>query len=135
MEMTTEEADQARRLEASIRTGQVIVALCRCRQDLEARYKLYGKQYVNSEFAPTQAEVIAHLIWSCEEAAGFAEEKPEKAERWLGFIQGALWAITGRVIKLGHLPSTGDGPLQLLRYGTSNCGLLKLTIQPQGASS
>lgn len=34
-----------------------------------------------------------HLLWMCVTAKGLVEEsRTEKAMRWLGFIQGALWA-------------------------------------------
>lgn len=33
-----------------------------------------------------------HLVFMCEEGASYSEERREKAMRWLGFVQGALWA-------------------------------------------
>jgi hypothetical protein len=33
-----------------------------------------------------------HLVFMCEEGARYAEHRREKAMRWLGFVQGALWA-------------------------------------------
>lgn len=35
----------------------------------------------------------AHLIFMCEEGSGYAERRREKAMRWLGFVQGALWTL------------------------------------------
>ena len=35
---------------------------------------------------------LEHLAWMCEEALTFVDEKSDKAQRWLGFIQGILWA-------------------------------------------
>ena len=36
---------------------------------------------------------MAHLRWMCSEAASFVrQDRMDKAFRWLGFIQGALWA-------------------------------------------
>lgn len=36
---------------------------------------------------------LNHLRWMCQEIINFVnEEKLEKAFRWLGFIQGALWS-------------------------------------------
>lgn len=35
-----------------------------------------------------------HLLWMCDAATEFVEEgDDEKAFRWLGFIQGTLWAM------------------------------------------
>jgi len=34
-----------------------------------------------------------HLVFMCEEGASYAEHRREKAMRWLGFVQGALWAL------------------------------------------
>jgi len=39
---------------------------------------------------------LAHLRWMCDEAATFIldpSDKLDKAMRWLGFIQGALWLL------------------------------------------
>lgn len=33
-----------------------------------------------------------HLVFMCEEGSTYAEERREKAMRWLGFVQGGLWA-------------------------------------------
>ncbi len=41
---------------------------------------------------PTSSEILAHCHWMALEAKKFAESKPDKAMRWLCFIQGALWA-------------------------------------------
>lgn len=39
-------------------------------------------------------DVLCHLAWMCEQAIDFvAEGRMEKAMRWLGFIQGVLWAL------------------------------------------
>jgi len=36
----------------------------------------------------------SHLNWMCEEAQGFIRDgRRDKAMRWLGFIQGALWGM------------------------------------------
>lgn len=57
-------------------------------------------QRVNMEV--TSPDILAqrsHLLWMCLEAKTFvADETPsaaslEKAMRWLGFLQGALWSL------------------------------------------
>jgi hypothetical protein len=36
---------------------------------------------------------LSHVMWMCIDLKGWlCEEKKEKAMRWLGFIQGALWS-------------------------------------------
>lgn len=41
---------------------------------------------------PEEAKfVIAHALWMCEEAVTFSDA--EKKQRWLGFVQGALWTL------------------------------------------
>lgn len=35
---------------------------------------------------------LPHLLFMCEEASTFPPARLEKAMRWLGFVQGALWA-------------------------------------------
>lgn len=44
-------------------------------------------------------EAESHLAWMCEQIPGFMKEgKEEKAQRWLGFVQGSLWAFGLRTI-------------------------------------
>ena len=31
-----------------------------------------------------------HLFWMLDEAVAFAADKPDKANRWLGFVQGCM---------------------------------------------
>lgn len=41
-----------------------------------------------------------HLLWMCEEAKKIVDEgRTEKAMRWLGFLQGALWALRVRTLE------------------------------------
>ena len=40
----------------------------------------------------TEPGALQHIAWMCHEVIKFAGESPDKAQRWLGFIQGALWA-------------------------------------------
>lgn len=43
------------------------------------------------EVAKTQA--MRHVGWMCEQALTWGPERLEKKFRWLGFIQGVLWAF------------------------------------------
>jgi hypothetical protein len=67
----------------------------------EDRLKRYGAKTVRantkSKSHPLDAQVQAnHLLWMCGETRkgleGGEEANVEKAMRWLGFIQGGLWA-------------------------------------------
>lgn len=41
-----------------------------------------------------------HLLWMCEQIPTFLQEgRREKAMRWLGFLQGALWAYRWRSVE------------------------------------
>lgn len=50
-------------------------------------------RYTGTE-QPSRVESIAHLLWMIIEVrTHLKEDKLEKAFRWLGFIQGALWSV------------------------------------------
>ena len=38
-------------------------------------------------------ERARHLLWMCGEIEGFLSQDLDKAMRWLGFVQGALWVM------------------------------------------
>lgn len=42
----------------------------------------------------TEAQVLRHAHWMCNEALSFGPERIEKKMRWLGFIQGVRF-VTG----------------------------------------
>lgn len=51
-----------------------------------------------------------HLVWMCDQAIGFvAEGRIEKAMRWLGFIQGALWCMGVKTLNALRDDSKPDG--------------------------
>jgi len=52
---------------------------------------------------PTGTAAKSHLLWMCQHLQGLLVEAPtteivEKAHRWLGFLQGVLWATGQRTI-------------------------------------
>ena len=57
--------------------------------------------WVNKKFTPQRRigavnfyDRLEHLAWMCVETQKFVEEnRLEKAFRWLGFIQGSIWAM------------------------------------------
>lgn len=43
--------------------------------------------------------VEAHVFWMCDQVPGFLEKGDvDKANRWLGFVQGCLWLMGLRTI-------------------------------------
>ena len=75
-------------------TDEKIVQVCKL---YDERFRLFGSgifpvradatKKVNNE------EVLNHLRWMVQETVSLVEQgRREKAFRWLGFIQGALWS-------------------------------------------
>lgn len=55
--------------------------------------KIYEKKLFHFTKQPHFSETYNHMLWMTWQIPGFLEEgRKEKANRWLGFIQGALWA-------------------------------------------
>lgn len=52
----------------------------------------------------------AHLIFMCEEGSTFAADRREKAMRWLGFVQGALWTLDAITIENLKSVNRSDEP-------------------------
>jgi len=62
--------------------------------------------------AVTAVQGLEHLLWMCQTIRVFvAEGRREKAMRWLGFVQGALWAKA--LVSIDHLKAVmrADGDL------------------------
>lgn len=79
-------------------------ALVASEQPENARVKLGRNQE-----ASTPAERLGHLLWMCEEARTFLPEKVDKAMRWLGFIQGALWVLEVSTIEESKRANMPEG--------------------------
>jgi hypothetical protein len=71
--------------EIRINTGALSIAPRR----FEASRKAPPRSDATSIF---HAEALFHALWMCEQTKTFAHTNPDKANRWLGFIQGVLWA-------------------------------------------
>jgi len=77
-------------------------AIKRCQEHIGAAFKERGLEappfpprYGLVDVKPWPEAALKHALWMCEEALGHLEaEKLDKAQRWLGFIQGVLW-VTG----------------------------------------
>jgi hypothetical protein len=61
----------------------------------------------------TTDERIGHLRWMIQETIGFVHAgRLEKAMRWLGFIQGALWVLEISTIEESKRLNMPDGEAQ-----------------------
>lgn len=47
---------------------------------------------VRNQEAADWPERLAHCLWMIDEASAWPAERLEKKFRWLGFVQGVLWA-------------------------------------------
>ena len=71
-------------------------------KQLETAFKAFRpgvspKQYIEAEHTHDR---VSHLLWMCETIPLFlAEDRREKAMRWLGFLQGSAWALRIRSIE------------------------------------
>lgn len=58
----------------------------------------------------TLRDTLAHLLWMTTEARTFPDDKIGKMNRWLGFVQGSLWAmgyVTIEQMKNLNMPLSG----------------------------
>lgn len=56
-----------------------------------------------------EAAAYAHLRWMCGEIRKFAEEERfDKCNRWIGFMQGALWMLRHSTIDRFRADNTGS---------------------------
>jgi hypothetical protein len=65
-----------------------------CGHDRESkRFTLEGQ-------LPNHEQARAHIWWMCYEIVRFVDEgQIEKANRWLGFVQGVLWFMGDKTIR------------------------------------
>jgi glycyl-tRNA synthetase beta subunit len=62
--------------------------------------KLRDGGYDDAFYTLTHGEREAHVAWMCQEAQKFVDQmRIEKAMRWLGFVQGYLWARSMRTLE------------------------------------
>lgn len=51
------------------------------------------KRMDTEQFFGDRTTVMAHAMWMCQEALEFFSSDPDKAHRWLGFIQGIMFCV------------------------------------------
>ena len=77
-------------------TPEITIAAFQSASDAIGRYAshLKPKRSVEPDFIHIcRAERLEHALWMCEQGARFAAAgELGKAFRWLGFVQGVLWA-------------------------------------------
>lgn len=62
----------------------------------EEHLSAYGvpMRFTTRDIGPSASEAARHVLWMCAEVRKFLDEgRREKADRWLGFIQGVLWTF------------------------------------------
>lgn len=77
-------------------TKEKIIAALRMYEDeiMEISMKYPEQDGVNSGSYTSISSAKAHIKYMCRQTVQFLEEgRVEKAMRWLGFIQGALWVL------------------------------------------
>jgi hypothetical protein len=73
---------------------QVIAALEKYEERLRGfnPERMSGDEMMKTIITLGHRRALGHVAWMCTEAKTFvAEDRMEKAMRWLGFIQGVLW--------------------------------------------
>jgi len=75
---------------------------------LEARKRIARR--IDERETVSRLQQECHLLWMCCETAVFvSDDRIEKAMRWLGFIQGALWVMGFRTIEQMKRDNMPDG--------------------------
>lgn len=73
-------------------TSEAVLGAVAKYEALLSRYE--PKRHDIKALAPAPEEVLSHARWMCGQVREFvAVGRMEKAFRWLGFIQGALWSL------------------------------------------
>lgn len=75
---------------------------------LESRKRIAWR--IDERETVSRLQQECHLLWMCGETAVFVrDDRLEKAMRWLGFIQGALWVMGLRTIEQMKRDNMPDG--------------------------
>lgn len=77
---------------------QIIKALDRYIAQFQAR-AVVPKRFPAEKAEPLPGDALSHAHWMAIETRAFAVGSPEKAMRWLCFIQGVMWTTFGSTIE------------------------------------
>ena len=73
---------------------QIVETVQKYATSLAPRFEV--RRHPTNAVAPSTQDAMEHVLWMCVQVQEFvAQGKLEKANRWLGFIQGILW-LSGR---------------------------------------
>jgi hypothetical protein len=83
---------------------KVLEVVQKIREIIRSRYpdlqSFRHKQLKLNSPGPThKAMACEHLLHCCTEIPEMLKEDKEKAMRWLGFVQGALWSLFGMSVE------------------------------------
>jgi len=74
-------------------SSKALALIAKCEARLEGVQACRNR---SSGIIPSSDVALSHAAWMCEQARSFAKMgKFDKANRWIGFIQGVLW-MAGR---------------------------------------
>ena len=78
-------------------SDQILMAIGKYISDFKAS-AITPRRFSSAGTDPSTPEALEHAYWMALEVQTFAESSPEKAMRWLCFIQGVMWAFYGSTI-------------------------------------
>ena len=67
--------------------NQYIAHLCTLPNSMPSRRANTGCKSISKQ------ERVRHLMWMLEEIIRMPNDRFEKANRWLGFVQGSMWSL------------------------------------------
>lgn len=92
---------------------QEIVRAASDAEHLLRRYGVRAERYSRDFTCPSGHRAASHALWCCREIRKMAGEgRREKAFRWLGFVQGVLFACglaTIDQLRAMNMPKEGGG--------------------------
>lgn len=92
----------------AIRDRQPLVLPVRNAEARDARYQPSMKEPLT--YYDQRPAEPGHLLWMCDQIPAFLQEgRREKAMRWLGFLQGALWVLRWRTVEAMKTDNAPEG--------------------------
>lgn len=84
-------------------------------EDVTRKYKTlllesFGGPAQRNQDSTSLRDRIGHLLWMCDQTFTFTtQQRLDKAFRWLGFLQGAFWALGIQNIEESKKDNTPEG--------------------------
>lgn len=77
----------------------ILNAVYKYEQELAAKGVMAQRCDISQPIGADHAKALSHVAWCLGEIQVFvADERLDKANRWLGFVQGALWMLNHNTI-------------------------------------